>query len=190
MSPKLFNILLVITPAVLYYGYIQPMYNGTPGFVWTPEKSLSVLKNENVQYVNAINQLPIIDKEAKEINAAYKAINPALLQQVKVLLPNEIDPVKLRNDVVSIASQSGIPISNLSVILDSSGQAYKVSFRTRTRYSLFKNFMKNYEKSTRLFVLTDLSIARASATDAAKNSEEDLSDKLDIMVTSRVYFKK
>ncbi len=191
MSPKLFNILLIIVPAVLYFGYLDPMYNGTPGFVWTPGRSLSALKSENVQYINSINQIDLIKSEADKLNKNYQAIDPELIKKVNNLLPPSIDPIKLRNDIVSIAAKSGVAVTALTVLPDSKDQAYRVAFTIRARYSLFKKFMENYEKSTRMFILTDLKINRPeAATMSERDNLEDNADKLTIMIISKVYYKK
>ncbi len=193
MSPKLLNILLIVTSAVLYIGYLKPMYTGTPGIVWTPEKSLSALKNENVQYANAINQIELIRREAEKINKEYEAIDKEVVTKAELFLPNAIDPLKLRNDVISIASKSGIAISGLTVTQDTRDSFYKVSFAMKTRYSLFKNFIQNYEKSTRVFSLSVLTIARFKDEENKNLTLSEIEDnegKLNIRVESRVYYKK
>lgn len=193
MSPKLLNILLIICSVVLYIGYLKPMYTGAPGVIWTPEKSLSALKNENVQYANAINQIELIRREAEKINKEYEAIDKEVVTKAELFLPKVIDPLKLRNDVISIASKSGIAISGLTVTHDATNSFYKVSFAMKTRYSLFKNFIQNYEKSTRVFSLSVLTIARiddGENKNLTLSEMEDNEGKLNIRVESRVYYKK
>lgn len=191
MSPKLFNILLIMIPVALYYGYIDPMYNGTPGLVWTFDKSIPALKSQNVQYVNSIGQIDLIQETSNSLNKDYKAIDPKIIEKVNILLPRSIDPIKLRNDIVSIASKSGVAISGLQVELDQSDQSYRIAFGVKARYSLFKIFMDNYEKSTRMFILKGLKITHPeAATVTEKDVQDDDNSKLNISVTSKVYFKK
>ncbi len=193
MSPKLLNLLLVILPFVLYYGYIDPMYNGTPGLAWTFENTIPVLKAKNVQYENSIGQIDLIQRSADNLNKDYKAIDPKVIEKLNTLLPSSVDPIKLRNDVVSIAAKSGVAITNLVVELDPRDQnVYKINFNIKARYSLFKMFMADYEKSTRMFVLTGMRISRIEASGVNdKDVQNDISaDKLNISVSSKVYFKK
>lgn len=193
MSPKLLNLLLVILPFVLYYGYIDPMYNGTPGLMWTFENTIPVLKAKNVQYENSIGQIDLIQRSADNLNKDYKAVDPKVIEKLNTLLPPSVDPVKLRNDIVSIASKSGVAVTGLTVESDiRDPSAYKISFNIKARYSLFKSFMSSYEKSTRMFILTGMKISRIDASSANdKETQDDIAaDKLNISVSSKVYFKK
>lgn len=186
MSPKLFNILLILIPVSLYFGYIDPFYNGVQGLVWTPERSLNVLKLQNVQHVNALAQIDLIQRESELLQKNYKAIDPAVIEKINNLLPDSIDPVKLRNDVTSIAAEYGIALTGLTV---TSGVGfYKVSFNLKSKYLPFKSFMEKYEKSTRMFVLSSLSIDRPDVSTSNENKEDP--DNLTIRVTSTVYYKK
>lgn len=189
MSPKLFNILLILTPVALYLGYIDPFYNGVPGLIWTPEKNLNILKLENVQHINAISQLDLIKSESEQLLKNYKAIDPKVIEKVNNLLPDSIDPVKLRNDITSIAAESGLALTGLSVV--SEVDSYKVSFSVRSKYLPFKSFMERYEKSTRMFVLENLSIGRPDESKQNQTNEvKEDPEILTVKVVSRVYFKK
>lgn len=163
MSPKLFNILLVLTPLVLYFGYLSPMYEGVPGFVWTPESNINTLKSQNVQYSNALNQVDFVSKEMDKINKDYNTVDPAIKEKVILLLPDSIDPIKIRNEVVAIANESGVALNGLQVISSAKIQTkeigtYTVSFTILAHYPVFKKLIENFEKSTRLFVLDSIII--------------------------------
>lgn len=193
MSPKLLNILLVVVPVFLYFGYIEPMYLGTQGFIWTPEKNLSTLKSENVQYIDAINQISAIEQASIKLNKEYTAIPIELVERINLLLPESIDPVRLRNEITSIAANSGVALTGLTITHEEKDSSYKVSFSVRARYGLFKKFMESYEKSTRMFTLISLSISRVSPGESNEKSLSDAEEalnKLKISVTSKVYYKK
>ncbi len=193
MSPKLLNILLILIPAVLYYGYLDPMYNGTPGLIWTPESGIMKLKSENVQMKNALLQLSFIETEVKKLNDDYKKVDPLVKQKAEMLLPDSIDSIKLRNEVLSIADNSGVAISALIVMpaitgkMDPNLKYYTVSFGIKSRYSVFKKAIESYEKSTRLFILDSVAIVKAKKSDTqVQSSVVDDSEALDIRVTFKV----
>lgn len=192
MSPKLLNILLIMLPVSLYYGYIEPVYTGQPGFVWTPESSIMALQAENVEYKNAFNQIEAIENEINKLNGDYIAINQDLKNKVNMLLPSEINEIKLRNEVNSIASKMGIAISNLTVLEITRQTApklkgYKVSFSVKGHYIDLKKMFERYEKSTRLFILSSISIKK-SFSDQIK--EDDDVQLLDAIVSYDVYYLK
>ena len=194
MSPKLLNVLLIILPVSLYYGYIEPMYTGQPGIVWTPESSIVVLQSQNVEYQNAFNQIEAIEREVIKLNGDYTAVGQDLKNKVALLLPNEINEIKLRNEVISIASKVGIAVSDLSVNPITRQtipklQGYKVSFSVTGHYVDLKKMFAKYEKSTRLFILINVSIERSFA-DGNKVKEGDDIQSLKATIVYDVYYLK
>jgi hypothetical protein len=193
MSPKLFNILLVLTPLVLYFGYLSPMYEGVPGFVWTPEASITVLQAQNVQYTNALNQVKLVEDAMNKINKDYTAIDPAVKDKVSLLLPDSVEPIKLRNDVVAIANTSGIALSGLQVspsvkVKSQNVGLYTVAFTVSAHYSVFKKLIESFEKSTRLFILESIVINRPEKKDDKTGIND--SENLNFVVTYSVNYLK
>lgn len=192
MSPKLLNVLLILIPVAFYYGYIDPMYNGTPGLVWTPQKSISVLKSENVQYTNALNQVSFLEEEIKKIDKNYKAVDGGVIASSTILLPDSLDPYNIRNEVTSIANKAGVAIVGVNVIPSNKIKSpkigtYTVSFTLIARYPVFKKLMEEYEKSMRLFLIDSVMISRVEE----KKGEEKTSvitdkEALNISVTFNV----
>jgi hypothetical protein len=115
MSPKLLNILLIALPAVLFYGYLMPYYTGEGGLVWTPEKSIKTLQVENVLFANTLKQTGIIKDAAEKFEKDYNSFDADTKQKISTMLPDTIDPVKLRNEVINIAAKTGVAISGLKV---------------------------------------------------------------------------
>jgi hypothetical protein len=200
MSPKLLNILLVLTPTVLYFAYINPMYTGEPGLVFTPEKSIPVLKSESVLRTNALNQFALIESEVNKISKDYKSIDDETKAKVTMLLPDTLDSIKLRNEVVSIANNAGIALTGLKVTNSVKGfqskevGSYAVDFSAKGHYSTLKRLMETYEKSMRLFVLDSVIIQRAKKKD--KDVDPSLADSgiddetLTMIISYRVYYLK
>ncbi len=200
MSPKLLTILLILLPVTLYFGYVSPMYSGNPGLIWTPERSLPVLKSTDVLLSQSLNQIDIVQREAGSISKEYSGIDPQLIVTTTLLLPDSIDPIKLRNEVLNIGNKSGIAISGLTISPISNLNnpklgAYKVSFNIRSKYPAFKELMHSYEKSTRLFVTENLTIARVTDDEIRENALKenkintvDLEETLNIQVSFKVHY--
>ncbi len=198
MSPKLLNFLLVLVPVVLYPGYVDPMYNGGQGLVWTPESNIFVLKAKNLQYANALDQISFVNTEVEKLNKDYLSINKDVLEKVGFMLPDSIDSIKIRNEIVSIGNDSGVAISSLSVTEGCKGQilsglgCYSVSFSVRTHYSVFKLLTENIEKSMRFYIVDSVGIQRRSDNKqdpGSKVAEED-PEMLNINLSLRLYYLK
>lgn len=196
MSPKLLNILLILIPVVAYYGVFDPLYNGNPGLVWTPAAALPVLQTRNVQYTDALNQVALIKQSSAKLGKDYDAIPGDIKNSVGILLPDSIDPIRLRNEVLAIADNAGIPISGLDVTVNSKSSsdklgAYLVAFNIKGHYSEFKKFMEVYERNMRFFTLSGLTIRRPEKK-AGEINDPQLNDKelLNFTITSVVYYFK
>lgn len=191
MSPKLLNILLIALPAVLFYGYLMPYYTGEGGLVWTPEKSIKTLQVENVLFANTLKQTGIIKDAAEKFEKDYNSFDADTKQKISTMLPDTIDPVKLRNEVINIAAKTGVAISGLKVEKDPKGEGglnfYKVTFGVKTRYPTFKTLVESYERNKRFFLLDMATISRPKSDDEEKEIQEDV---LDSTVTFRVYYMK
>lgn len=195
MSPKLLNILLILVPAVLYFGYLNPMYTGKPGFIWTPPQSIFALKIENKQYDNALAQVALIENGANGLLKDYKAISPEVMQKTNILLPDSIDPLKLRNEVLAIANKTGIAILGLKVdrdakVNDPALGSYLVSFSVRAHYDTLKTLLEAYERNMRLYLPENLSIVRTvdEKKDVANVSQFEDPESLSTFISYRVYF--
>ena len=195
MSPKLLNILLVLTIVILYYGYLNPMYTGQAGLVWTPESSIGALQAQNIQYINTFNQIDFVKHGAELLNKDYLAIDDETKKKVNKMLPNSIDPLKLRDEVISVSNRTGVPLVGLSIEpytglgIPGGMGAYRISFNMNMKYSAFKEFMTEYQKSIRVFSISTLAVTRRTSTEYDKDlSLEDNQEILDFSVVTRVLF--
>ncbi len=192
MSPKIFTILLILLPTVLYYGFLDPLYHGTTGIVWTPENSIVALQTQNVGYQNALNQVTEVERGAVKLNNEYLAVSSSTIQKTAIMLPDDIDQLKLVNEVKAIANQSGIALSNVTVVEDAQYKskdlvAYKVTFGLKARYPVFKKLMEEYEKNMRFYVTNSITIKRP--VDGQTTTLLD-KDALAMQVSFRVFHLK
>lgn len=190
MSPNLLNVLLVLIPAVLWFGYIDPKYTGEEGLVWGPEKSIKALQGEYVQYVDALSQIDGLQMKADKILKDYKVVPEEEKEKIQHLLPSDIDSVKLRSEVINIAAKSGIALSDLKVDQDPKDKgAYLVSFSVSSHYQQFKELVEQFEKSTRFFIVDKVAIQKPELEETSKTNIQD-AEALSITLTFKVYTKK
>lgn len=184
-------------PVVLYFAYLDPMYSGSPGLIWTPEKSISDLQAMNVQYENTKNQVDLIQKAVDSINKEYTSIPQETIDRANLLLPDAIDKINLRKEVVAIADKAGVALNGVTVTDDTKNQStvvgsYIVTFSVKVRYPVFKALMESYERSTRVFMIESVTIKKIEGKDLDKDvSLVDNQDKLNCTVFLKVtYLKK
>jgi hypothetical protein len=174
------------------------MYNGGQGLVWTPEASVAVLKAKNAQYTDALNAITELDTNMKNLNKDYLSVDDALKSKVSIMLPSEIDPIKLRNEIISIGDKNGVAVTGLGVMANCFGSdfkelgCYRISFNLHSHYSNFKTLIEAMEKSMRLFMVDSVTIRRQDKKESS--SKDPLSDNdpemLDFAVSFRTYYLK
>ncbi len=198
MSPKLLNILLVLIPAILYYGVFDPLYTGKPGLIWTPESSISALQSTNVQYTNTINLVSKVEKDIKKVNEEYQAIkaDATTTHKVMKMLPDSIDPIVLRSEVISIADNKGVSIIDVGIKEDAKNVpqglgAYLVTFSVKGRYPVLKNLLQEYEKNLRFYTVETIDIQRQEAKGLTDKELLDFDkESLSAKLVYKVYYLK
>jgi len=193
MSPKILNILLILIPVVLYYGFFEPIYDGTVGYGWAPESTISSLQSQNASYASALNQVSNVETGIEKVYKLYQLITPDVIATTSLLLPDSIDPIKLKNEVMSIADKAGVAISTPGITLDPRTvgkpvQAYIVIFSFKARYPKLKEFMEDYQKNLRFYALDSLTIKRQVNVDAGDSKRTFDKEALDVTVQFRVRY--
>lgn len=181
-------------PVIMYYAVFEPLYKGNPGLIWTPESSIAGLQSKNVQYLNTYNLISKVEKDMKRINDHYISIPETTIATVTKMLPDEIDPIRLRNEVISIADSAGIAISTVKITEDNKISVpgtgtYTVTFQVKGKYSDLKNLLESYEKNTRFYNIDSLRISRVDPKDLS--AEELLmfdKEHLQTTVNYKVYY--
>lgn len=196
MSPKLLNILLVLITTALYFGYINPIYTGVPGLVWTPEKNIFILKAENVQYQNTLNQIDLVRVESEKLGKDYSAVDQNLKDKVFTMLPDSVDTVRLQNEVKTIANNAGVAIANLGVTPNNNRSSnprigsYTVTFLVHGKYAPTKRLIEAFEKNMRFYVIQSMAISKPNKKEGEQVSRLEDQDSLDTFLTFNVYYLK
>ncbi len=191
MSSKLLSLLLVVITAALYMLVISPVYSGE-GNIWAPSSGISNLKSLNKQYTSTLVQIDTIERGAEALYKDYTNLNPEVLSKMNILLSDSVDQVKLRNEVVTIASRSGLALEELEVKkerLPYKGlDVYLVTFSLKARYPVFKRFITDIDKNMRFYNLESIILERQPERET-EDQRSSLTDKdiLNIQVKFRVY---
>jgi len=162
MSSKLLNLLLLVASFAVYYVVISPLYSGD-GQVWKPEQGVASLMASNKQYEKTVAQADTLYLQANELRTQYSAIDDDAKQKINVMVPKNIDAIRLLSEFNIIASGTGISPSAVTYTdtpqTKTSPGAYKIAFTVTTTYEKFKEFMRAYEKSLRLYSLQSVTFS-------------------------------
>ncbi len=192
MSPKLLNILLVLVPAMLYNFVYLPLTTGTPSVLLAPSASIRGLQTKNVQYANTLNLVTDIQTNIKKINDDYKAVSPATTTIVETMLPDTIDQLKLRKEVIAIADAAGVGLKEVKIREDRSSTAvgsYIIDFTFKARYKNAKLLLDEYEKNRRFYIINALNIKKIDPKGLSVEELQNIDkDALAITVSYRVNY--
>jgi len=156
MSKNLFNLFLAVATFALYYVVLNPLYTGK-GTIWSPEGNITSLRTLNTQYDDTLSQADALYQQAETLRTQYNGIPDDSKEKMKLMVPDIVDPVRLVSEVSNIANITGVSIDETSYSesppLSGGKGAYTVSFSVKTSYEKFKELMRNYETSLRLFTI-------------------------------------
>lgn len=157
MSPKLLNALISVSSFAIYYILIGPLWTGN-GSIWSPSGGgIKNLVSSEAQYKETLGKADELFKQGEELRSQYNSIDDDTKQKMLLMVPSKIDKIILFNELDVIASKTGVALNSVFINETPSSDKlkgqYTVSFKAKTTYSRFKEFMRNYENSLRLFTL-------------------------------------
>jgi Tfp pilus assembly protein PilO len=147
----------------ILFGYVKPTWSGD-----IAETKLAIKASEE-----ALTASAQYSAQQNELASARNAINPDFLKQLEVFLPDSVDNVGLILDINSLATRSGIALSNINVDIpeDSEGEATEstpfglarvgsinLSLSAIGTYNAFRTFLESIERSARLLDVQDISV--------------------------------
>lgn len=154
MSPNIFKLFLIVLIASLYMIAIKPLYTGV-GTLWAPDQSVTALKQLNGEYDAILAQAEALVSQADKMRGEYVKVDTTTKEKLAVMVPDTIDAPRLVNEVNAIAEGAGLSLTDLTYSQSSTADplrgSYVVSFGVKTTYARFKELMRLYENSLRLF---------------------------------------
>lgn len=169
MSRKSYYIIfLFLLSGVLGYEVLMPLYNGEGSSLYTPGRGYTVLKQNIVNYDASLAQATGIVKKADDFKQKYANIKIEDVETLKIMVPDDIDEVKLRSEFSSILSNAGYPSNEISVSKKGDSQAipgagvYLISFAIEdSSYEKLKEMIYTLERSKRIFAIKSISVQHA-----------------------------
>jgi len=168
---RLLSIILILGAVGIFFGYINPTYNG----------SIKALQSDNRDLEGALATASKFKDEQARLIQQRGLIDQENLDRMKRLLPDNVDNVQLILDVDGIASNEGVRISDIGIdesqksgsdggdatgqgVLIQDEKAYEsllLSFTATATYSQFKNFLYDVEQSLRTLDVVEISFSES-----------------------------
>jgi len=159
----LIPIILIIAAGLVGFFYIKPLYFETVS-------SLAY----KMDIDNALQKNKEIEETVVKLRADISSISQSDFDKLEVILPDNIDKIRLLNDINTITLRHGIPFNNLSVneseiseeISDkidgkkATLKALLIKFTASTAsYNTFKLFLEDIERSMKLMDINSISFS-------------------------------
>lgn len=176
MFKTIVPVILIMVSAIVGYFYVLPAYSVTSSVkkeVKVVEKSLQNIKEISI----ASNRLRL---EIESIPREYK-------DSLKAALPEDVDEIRFLNMLNSIASRRNIILISPEVSIEEQGSLsndmvnnkvnngdvgkINASFSVSSSYEVFKEFMKDLERS---LLLMDINTIALSSTSSNEEDAEEL----------------
>lgn len=113
IASRIIPLLLLIGAIGLFVGYTQPTYGG----------SVAVLKEEIASLDSALHAAEQFKQKEAQLIQQRSAMPAEQLARLESFLPDSVDNVQLIVDLNSLASRSGIQLSEFSIAEESQGDS-------------------------------------------------------------------
>jgi hypothetical protein len=161
MMTRILPIFAIILAVALFFGYISPTYNND-----------IVAENAQIQsYNSALAAATAFTQKQNDLLAKENAIPQSQINRLETYMPDGVDNVQLILDLNSLASRSGVTLSDFKVAdnatstTNSSGiqssnliDSLDLSVSANGTYSAFQTFLAAAEQSLRPLDITQLGI--------------------------------
>ncbi len=164
---NLFAILLIGTAIGLFYYFIDPTY-----------QEAKELRAQEADFNEALNNTERVKEIRDQLLSKYNTFSQTDLDRLNKLLPDNVDNVRLIIEIDKIASRHDLDLKDVIVadsrprsqpraiagegsIADFSGAAYgtgATSFSLSGRYSDFRAFLNDVERSLRIMDMTEVTV--------------------------------
>jgi Tfp pilus assembly protein PilO len=175
MNSRILPALALLIAIGIVFAYVSPAWNG----------SINDTKAAIAADDQALKAASTYASQQADLTTKENAIDPASLARLTTFLPDSVDNVGLILDLNTLASRSGISLSNIDVTTNTSGGAsgaantgaasaipvsgaspvnsVDLSLSAVGTYAAFQTFLGGIEKSARLLDVRDL-IVKGSDT--------------------------
>lgn len=174
---NIISVILILVSVGLFFGYINPTYQGATGSTVLAGKSVKELQVERERYTDALTKAREIELARTGLLEKYNAIAPEDKEKLQKLLPDHVDSVRLILDINTIAAQYGMTLKNIT-LTDAGEKSGKdeglgprdirevpieFKFSVSGTYDTLRSFLSDVERSLRLIDLRSLSFVASQS---------------------------
>ncbi|QQR49925.1 hypothetical protein IPF86_02440 [Candidatus Nomurabacteria bacterium] len=171
----IFPAVLVSLAIGLFLLVTNPMY-----------KEVKELQVKEAAFGQALANAKQLEEKRDELVAKYNEFSPEQIEQLRKLLPDNVDNIRLILEIDSVAAKYGMSLTNVSVSptlkkdasgkpIDEGGAAlalqdqeyglFDMSFAVQTNYENFYTFLKDIEQGLRIVDIQSISFDAISDKD-------------------------
>lgn len=187
MSKNLLNLLLFVASGALYYLVISPLYKGG-GTLWSPEQTVQSQKALLDQYSGTIGNAEKVASEASNLYKQYQSVDEETKNRIKYIVPDSIDPIRLRSEVIGIAANKGFAVVSPTFTQDLQKKRYIIKFSVSTTYFRIKELLAEYENSLRLYSIRKVTFSTPKAD--ANGLKKDDTELINFVIEMETYYMK
>lgn len=165
MNSIFVTIVLFILAGGVFFGFTDPRY-----------VSIQALTEEYEKLDRATEKMRELNEERAQLQEERNQFSPDDLDRLHKALPDNVDNVKLINDLNGIAERYNMTVRNARVVFEtnSSGDivvdenlhgVVSVQFSVSGPYQTFLSFLRKLEQSLRIVDITNISFS-SSSTDS------------------------
>jgi Tfp pilus assembly protein PilO len=165
------SILFIAGAIAIFFFYTKPAYDGE-----------QVLAAQGSQYDAALSKATQLQTIKQSLLSRYNSFDPNAISRLSVMLPDQVDNIRLILDLDNLAGKYGMSLQNVDISAPADAQggtvvsaissasqpwdSLNLQFTTRGTYEEFKQFLASLESSLRLVDLLTLTIAPSGTTGA------------------------
>lgn len=173
---KLTPIILIVFSVIIFFTFIDPQ-----------REKITSLRQEKQEYNEALSKAQELLRLRDELQSKYVGVRPEDLENIKLMLPDNVDNVRLALDIDALAKNRPQPIAIKNIAISGSKGASSgstsseatpapegqgtglpgsvgvatISFSVSTNYENFIKFLKDLEDSLRIIDVTNLAVTSA-----------------------------
>ncbi len=150
---------LLLLSVALFYTFTSPYY-----------EKVKALSATAAEYQNVLDNLSLIKEKRDELEVNYEQIPKTEVERLAKVLPDNVDTVRLAQELDAIAARYGISMKNVRVdvasaqngalpVLPENEKPYEkvtLAFSFISNYPNFREFLEDLEKSLRLMDMKSL----------------------------------
>ncbi|HTR18698.1 MAG TPA: type 4a pilus biogenesis protein PilO [Candidatus Paceibacterota bacterium] len=169
MVRNIISLLFLVGAIAMFFFYTKPAYDNE-----------QVLAAQGAQYDAALSKATQLQALKQTLLARYNSFDPNAISRLSVMLPDQVDNIRLILDLDNLAGKYGMALQNVDISAPQDAQngtvvsaiasasqpwdSLTLQFTTRGTYDEFKQFLTSLESSLRLVDLLTLTIAPGGST--------------------------